>query len=137
MNVPISDVKNKKKGHPCATTGCKGLVKKMEASHVRIKLAEHEETKRREYPYLLSVEYSEVFTLDSNCQDYITCEFWDVEDWNEPSYERQYPCEYLIFDVCRGHHACQCSNGYEMTTKYMTDEFYVQAVQDNSDEEKV
>ena len=47
-----------------------------------------EETKRREYPYLLSVEYSEGVTLDSNCQDYITCEFWDVEDWNEPSYER-------------------------------------------------
>jgi len=49
VNVPMSDVKSKKSGLRCATTGCKGFVEKMAASHVKIKLAECEETKRRDY----------------------------------------------------------------------------------------
>ena len=42
VDVPISDVKSKKKGLPCAATSCKGNVEKMEASHVKVKLAECE-----------------------------------------------------------------------------------------------
>ena len=49
VTVPISDVKSKKKGLPCATTSCKGKVEKMEASHVKVKLAECEETERRDH----------------------------------------------------------------------------------------
>ena len=49
VTVPISDVKSKKKGLPCAATSCKGKVEKMEASHVKVKLAECEETERRDH----------------------------------------------------------------------------------------
>ena len=49
VNVPMSDVKSKKSGLRLATTGCKGFVEKMAASHVKIKLAECEESKRRDY----------------------------------------------------------------------------------------
>ena len=49
VDVPISDVKSKKRGLHCATTGYKGLVEKMEASNVKVKLAECEQTKRRDH----------------------------------------------------------------------------------------
>jgi len=53
VNVPMSDVKSKKSGLRCAATGCKGFVEKMEASQVKIKLAECEESKRRDYVGLI------------------------------------------------------------------------------------
>ena len=29
------------------------------------------------------------------------------------------PCEYLVFDVCEGTYACECSNGHSMRTDLM------------------
>ena len=49
VDVPISDVKSKKRGLHCATTGYKGFVEKKEASNVKVKLAECEQTKRRDH----------------------------------------------------------------------------------------
>ena len=49
VDVQISDVKSKKRGLHCATTGYKGFVEKKEASNVKVKLAECEQTKRRDH----------------------------------------------------------------------------------------
>ena len=31
------------------------------------------------------------------------------------------PCDYLVFDICYGYHACKCSNGYQRVTQGMAE----------------
>lgn len=44
---------------------------------------------------------------------------WLEADWEGDTTVQTYPCDYLIFDVCYGSYACECSNGYSMTTGAM------------------
>ena len=71
--------------------------------------------------FLISSEktYSEV-AYDADCEDFIVCRVWeDNADWVSGYIDVNLPCSYLVFDVCDGTFACECSNGYQMRTDLM------------------
>ena len=75
---------------------------------------------QRLYPHLQEfITSSPEVVLADNCIDYITCVLWrdNLYNTDEPEIvEVTLPCGYLIFAVCYGYHACQCSNGFFMKT---------------------
>ena len=71
------------------------------------------------YPQYKQFNESET-ALNENCDEQVSCTFFPTLDWQEGSTITQsFPCEYLIFDICEGYHACECDNGYWMHTEGM------------------
>ena len=42
-----------------------------------------------------------------------------MKDWTKGFRDMILPCGYLKYDVCQGTYACECSNGYWMTSEAM------------------
>ena len=71
-----------------------------------------------EYPITLEAETSD-FEINKNCIGSLTCKFWQTPFWDDGYVEYELACPYLVFDVCKGTYACECSNNYFMTTSAM------------------
>ena len=70
------------------------------------------------YLSLYEKTYSEV-TVEDGCDEFISCRFQGSNEWDKSFEDIDLPCGYLVFDVCQGTFACECSNGYWMTTSAM------------------
>ena len=71
-----------------------------------------------EYLSLYKKNYSTV-RIDENCEEKIVCRFFSMKDWTKGFRDMILPCGYLKYDVCQGTYACECSNGYWMTSEAM------------------
>ena len=71
-----------------------------------------------DYPFLHERKYSKV-AIYQHCLRSIQCRFWQSKSWESNFVDLELPCGYLVYDVCAGTYACECSNGYTMTTIVM------------------